>query len=84
MPTWGPSSTGQTHGDDNAIIIVRFATDEGEVVGMAEESWAKKGGMDDTAEVYGSEGSPTRTCCRELDPHLLREPATPTRWRKRA
>jgi myo-inositol 2-dehydrogenase / D-chiro-inositol 1-dehydrogenase len=46
----------KTQGEDNAIIIVRFATDDGEVVGMAEESWAKKGGMDDTAEVYGSAG----------------------------
>jgi len=46
----------KTKGDDNAVILVRFETDEGEVVGMAEESWAKKGGMDDTAEVYGSGG----------------------------
>jgi predicted dehydrogenase len=46
----------KTRGEDNAIIIVRFETDDGEVVGMAEESWAKKGGMDDTAEVYGSAG----------------------------
>jgi predicted dehydrogenase len=46
----------RTQGDDNAIITVRFQTDDGEVVGVAEESWAKKGGMDDTAEVYGSEG----------------------------
>jgi predicted dehydrogenase len=46
----------KTRGEDNAIILVRFETDEGEVVGMAEESWAKKGGMDDTAEVYGSAG----------------------------
>jgi predicted dehydrogenase len=46
----------KTQGDDNAVIIVRFQTDEGEVVGVAEESWAKKGGMDDTAEVYGSAG----------------------------
>ncbi len=46
----------RTRGDDNAIIIVRFAAEHGEVVGMAEESWAKKGGMDDTAEVYGSSG----------------------------
>ena len=49
--------TDKTEGDDNAIIIVRYALDDGsECVGMAEESWAKKGGMDDTAEVYGSEG----------------------------
>jgi predicted dehydrogenase len=47
---------GRTQGDDNAIIIVRFQTDDGEVVGVAEESWAKKGGMDDTAEVHGSAG----------------------------
>lgn len=46
----------KTRGDDNAILHVRFATDEGEVLGMAEESWAKKGGMDDRAEVHGSEG----------------------------
>jgi predicted dehydrogenase len=46
----------RTRGEDNAIIVVRFATEHGEVVGMAEESWAKKGGMDDTAEIYGSGG----------------------------
>jgi predicted dehydrogenase len=46
----------KTQGDDHAVIIVRFQTDDGEVVGIAEESWAKKGGMDDTAEVHGSGG----------------------------
>jgi myo-inositol 2-dehydrogenase/D-chiro-inositol 1-dehydrogenase len=46
----------RTEGEDHAIIIVRFEGDGGEVVGMAEESWAKKGGMDDTAEVHGSGG----------------------------
>ena len=46
----------KTQGDDNAVIIVRFETDAGEVLGVAEESWAKKGGMDDTAEVHGSGG----------------------------
>src|SRR5882672_4177050 len=48
--------TDKTRGDDNAIIIVRFETDDGVCVGMAEESWSKKGGMDDTSEVYGSAG----------------------------
>src|SRR5687768_7595886 len=43
----------RTRGEDNAIILVRFETEDGEVVAVAEESWAKKGGMDDTAEVYG-------------------------------
>ncbi len=46
----------RTRGDDNAIIVVRFRTSDGEVLGVAEESWAKKGGMDDTAEVHGSAG----------------------------
>ncbi len=46
----------KTRGDDNAILHVRFQTDEGEVLGTAEESWTKKGGMDDTAEVHGVGG----------------------------
>ena len=45
--------TDKTIGDDNAIIILEF--DNG-VVAMAEESWTKLGGMDDTAEIYGSDG----------------------------
>ncbi len=43
----------RTRGDDDATIIVNF---EGPVRCIAEESWAKKGGMDDRAEIYGSEG----------------------------
>lgn len=43
----------RTRGDDNATIIVEF---EGGARGIAEESWIKKGGMDDRAEIYGSEG----------------------------
>ena len=43
----------KTRGDDNALLIVNF---EGGVTGLAEESWTKKGGMDDRAEVYGSGG----------------------------
>ena len=43
----------KTQGDDNSILIVKFA---GGATGLAEESWIKKGGMDDRAEVYGSEG----------------------------
>ncbi len=43
----------KTKGDDNAIAIVEF---EGNAVGMAEESWARHGGMDDRAEIYGSKG----------------------------
>ena len=43
----------KTRGEDNAIIILEF--DNG-VVALAEESWTKLGGMDDRAEVHGSEG----------------------------
>ena len=54
MRRWAPASTAtKTRGDDNAIIILEF---ENGVVALAEESWTKLGGMDDRAEVYGSEG----------------------------
>jgi myo-inositol 2-dehydrogenase / D-chiro-inositol 1-dehydrogenase len=43
----------KTRGDDDAVIVIEF---ENGCRGLAEESWAKLGGMDDRAEVYGSEG----------------------------
>jgi predicted dehydrogenase len=43
----------KTAGDDNSLLIVKF---DGGATGLAEESWAKPGGMDDCAEVHGSEG----------------------------
>lgn len=43
----------KTRGDDNAIIILEFSNG---VVAIAEESWTKLGGMDDRAEIHGSEG----------------------------
>ncbi|HKC48371.1 MAG TPA: Gfo/Idh/MocA family oxidoreductase [Gemmatimonadales bacterium] len=43
----------RTRGDDNAIIILEF---ENGVMALAEESWTKLGGMDDCAEIHGSEG----------------------------
>lgn len=43
----------RTRGDDNALLVVKF---EGGITAVAEESWTKKGGMDDRAEVYGSQG----------------------------
>jgi predicted dehydrogenase len=46
----------RTRGDDHGVIIVRFRTGAGEAMGVAEESWAKKGGMDDQAEVHGTGG----------------------------
>lgn len=45
--------TDKTKGDDNALIILEF---ENGVIGLAEESWTKLGGMEDRAEIHGSEG----------------------------
>jgi myo-inositol 2-dehydrogenase / D-chiro-inositol 1-dehydrogenase len=44
---------GKTNGDDEAVLLLTF---EGGAVGLAEESWTKPGGMDDRAEVFGSDG----------------------------
>ncbi|HJQ27632.1 MAG TPA: Gfo/Idh/MocA family oxidoreductase [Blastocatellia bacterium] len=43
----------KTTGDDNAILLLEF---ENGVTAMAEESWTKLGGMDDRAEVHGTDG----------------------------
>jgi predicted dehydrogenase len=43
----------KTKGDDNSVVIVEF---ENGVIAVAEESWTKLGGMDDRAEIHGSEG----------------------------
>jgi predicted dehydrogenase len=43
----------KTQGDDSSILILKM---DGGATAIAEESWAKPGGMDDRAEVYGSEG----------------------------
>jgi myo-inositol 2-dehydrogenase / D-chiro-inositol 1-dehydrogenase len=44
---------GRTRGEDNSVVIVEF---ENGVIGVAENSWAKHGGMDDRSEVYGTDG----------------------------
>lgn len=43
----------KTDGEDEALCIMEF---EGGAVGVVENSWAKPGGMDDTIEVFGSQG----------------------------
>lgn len=43
----------KTIGDDNAILILEF---ENGCIAVAEESWTKLGGMDDRAEVHGTQG----------------------------
>lgn len=42
-----------TQGEDNSICIIEF---DGGAIGMIEDSWAKRGGMDDRIEVYGEGG----------------------------
>lgn len=44
---------GRTEGDDNAVLVLEF---DGGAIGLAEESWAKPGGMDDRAEIHGTRG----------------------------
>jgi myo-inositol 2-dehydrogenase/D-chiro-inositol 1-dehydrogenase len=44
---------GRTVCEDNSVVIIEF---ENGVIGVAENSWAKHGGMDDRAEVYGTGG----------------------------
>jgi predicted dehydrogenase len=44
---------GRTHGEDNAVSVVEF---EGGAIGLAEDSWARHGGMDDRVEAYGTGG----------------------------
>jgi myo-inositol 2-dehydrogenase/D-chiro-inositol 1-dehydrogenase len=44
---------GRTLGEDNSVVIVEF---ENGVTAVAEDSWAKHGGMDDKCEVYGLGG----------------------------
>lgn len=43
----------RTKGEDNSIVIVEF---ENGVTAVAENSWAKHGGMDDKSEIYGTGG----------------------------
>lgn len=45
--------TEKTKGEDNSVVIVEF---EDGTIGVAENSWAKLGGMDDRCEIHGTEG----------------------------
>ena len=44
---------GRTKGEDNSICILEFANG---ALGVIEDSWARRGGMDDRIEVYGEGG----------------------------
>lgn len=43
----------RTQGEDHAFTIIEY---EGNKVAMIEDSWAKGGGVDDRAEIYGDKG----------------------------
>jgi len=43
----------KTQGEDHSLCIVEF---ENGALGVAENSWAKTGGIDDQAEIYGTQG----------------------------
>lgn len=43
----------RTRGEDHSLCILRF---EGGRLAVAENSWARTGGVDDRAEIYGSQG----------------------------
>jgi len=44
---------GRTRGEDDSVCIIEF---EGGAVGLVENSWAHRGGMDDRVEVHGEGG----------------------------
>lgn len=43
----------KTRAEDNALCILEFSNG---AVGLVEDSWARRGGMDDRVEVFGDEG----------------------------
>ena len=43
----------KTKGEDNSICVIEF---ENNTVGLVEDSWARRGGMEDRIEVYGDGG----------------------------
>jgi len=43
----------KTQGEDDSLCILEFANG---AVGLIENSWARRGGMDDRIEIFGSEG----------------------------
>jgi len=44
----------KTRGEDHAICMLTFASG---AIGLCENSWAKGGGVDDRAEIYGARGN---------------------------
>lgn len=45
-----------TDAEDHSLVLVEFETDHGKVIGLAQNSWCKQGGMDDHMEILGTKG----------------------------
>ena len=45
---------GRTKGEDHSLMVIEY---EGNKINIAENSWAKGGGVDDRCEIYGSKGN---------------------------
>lgn len=58
-------------GEDDSIMIVEF--DDGSI-GVAENSWARSGGMDDRLEVYGTAGTIYASLYQEGSLRIMSEP----------
>jgi predicted dehydrogenase len=61
----------RTRGDDHAVVTMRF---EGGGLGIAENSWARIGGLDDRAEIYGSKGLTVADIARGGSLHTFSAP----------
>ncbi|MEO8456391.1 MAG: Gfo/Idh/MocA family oxidoreductase [Chloroflexota bacterium] len=49
----------KTRGDDHSTVVMRFVASDKHPkggIGIAENSWARAGGFDDRAEIYGTQG----------------------------
>jgi len=49
---------GRTEGEDHSLVTIEFDMGAGRTaIGVAENSWAKTGGIDDRCEIYGTKGN---------------------------
>ena len=72
---------GRTQGEDDSVVIVEF---ENGAIGVAENSWAKLGGMDDSVEVFGTGGVVYAICFAAMRRSLTVRRAMDTPWKKPA
>lgn len=45
-----------TDAEDHSLVMVEFEAPHGKVIGLAQNSWCKQGGMDDHMEILGTKG----------------------------